>query len=260
MDIFNFDPVTFFSFLLTLMRVSVLIFLMPFYGGDPIPTTIKVMVSLVLTLAIWPQLSLPGDQLPANGFEIAVIMLGEIVLGLTLGLVVHFIFAGIQTGGELLGFQMGFTMVSVMDPVSGARISVTSHFLYSISLIIFLVLDGHLHLLQALALSFKLIPAGSFFIGGQLANTIIEFSAGIFVLAVKIAAPVMASLFMVELTLALMGRAAPQMNLMTMGFPIKIGVGFLFLSMLFGIMSGLMEEMIFGLGPLFGNLMRMSGL
>ena len=259
MDLFNFNPLTFFSFMLTLMRVSILMFLMPFFGGDTIPTTIKVMVCLVLSLAIWPQLSLPGWQLPAHGFDIALIMLGEVVLGLTMGLVVHFIFAGIQTGGEMLGFQMGFTMVSVMDPVSGARISATSHFLYSISLIIFLIFDGHLHLLRALALSFELVPAGSLFIGGQLTHTIIDLSAGIFVLGVKIAAPVMAALFMVELTLALMGRAAPQMNLMTMGFPIKIAVGFFFLSLLFSIMAGLMEELIVELGPLFENLMKMSG-
>ena len=259
MDLFNFDPLTFFSFLLTLMRVSILTFLMPFFGGDTIPATIKVMVCLVLSLAIWPQLSLPGWQLPAHGFDIALIMLGEVVLGLTMGLVVHFIFAGIQTGGEILGFQMGFTMVSVMDPVSGARISATSHFLYMISLILFLIFDGHLHLLRALALSFELIPAGSLFIGEQLTRTVIELSGQIFVLAIKIAAPVMAALFMVELTLALMGRAAPQMNLMTLGFPIKIAVGFFFLSMLFSIMAGLMEELIVNLGPMFANLMRMSG-
>ena len=79
-----------------------------------------------------------------------------------------------------------------------------------------------------------------------------------FALALKIAAPVMAAIFMVELALALMGRAAPQMNLMTLGFPIKIAVGFFFIGMLFSVLSLKMEDIVIELGPMFDNLMRMG--
>ena len=258
MDIFAFDITTFASFLLTLMRVSLVVFLLPFYGGDTIPTTVKGALCLVMTMALWPHLSFSGELLPMHPLGIMVIMLGELILGLMLALCVHFLFAAIQTGGQIMGFQMGFTMVTVADPLSGAQVSVTSHLLYMVSLLVFLVLDGHLHLLRALADSFALIPPGGLRIGGQLTGDILSLSGTMFSLAVQIAAPVIAALFMVELALALMGRAAPQMNLLTLGFPAKIAVGFFFIGMLFTVMALRMEDEILGLGPMFRAIMQMA--
>ncbi len=258
MDIFGFSAADFTSFLLTLIRVSLVVFLLPFYGGENIPPTVKGALCIVLTMALWPHLSFPGGLFPAAPPAIIILVLREALLGLMLGLCVHFIFAGIQTGGQLLGFQMGFTMVTLADPTSGAQISVTSHLLYTVSLMVFLVLDGHLHLLRALADSFALIPPGGLAVSRTATGDMIELSAGMFSLAVKIAAPVLVALFMVELALALMGRAAPQMNLLTMGFPIKIAVGFFFIGTLFTIMAQHMEDLIIGLGPMFHNLMRMA--
>ena len=256
MDIFHFDAATFMSFLLTLMRVSLVVFMLPFYGGETIPVTVKGALCLVLTMALWPHLSFDGRLFPGHPLSIAVLMLSEGLLGLVLGLAVQFIFAGIQTGGELMGFQMGFTMVTMVDPLSNSQVSVTSNLLYMVSLVVFLVLDGHLHLLRALADSFALVPPGGLVVSPPLARDMLALSGGMFVLALKIAAPVMASLFMVELALALMARAAPQMNLLTLGFPIKIAVGFFFLSMLFTVLANHMEEVIIGLGPMFDYLMR----
>ena len=258
MDIFAFNPATFTSFLLTLMRVSLVVFMLPFYGGDYIPAMVKAALSLVLTLAIWPHLSFPGELMPAHPLALMVMLLMEGMLGLTLGLCVHFIFAGIQTGGEILGFQMGFTMVTLADPMSGSQVSITSHLLYMVSLLVFLALDGHLHLLRALSESFTLIPPGGLRISGQLLGDVLELSGGMFSLAIKIAAPVIAALFMVELTLALMGRAAPQMNLLTLGFPVKIAVGFFFIGVLFTTLSLQMEDMIIELGPMFIHLMKVG--
>ncbi len=258
MDIFAFNSETLLSFLLTLMRVSLIVFLMPFYGGETIPAPVKAALCLILALALWPHLSFPAGMFPAHPLGIIVILLGELILGMTLGMCVHFIFAGIQTGGELLGFQMGFTMVSLVDPLSGARVSITSHLLYMVSLLTFLTLDGHLHLLRALAESFTLLPPGGLTMRGNLVDNVLSLSGGMFVLAVKIAAPVMAAIFMVELALALMARAAPQMNLLTLGFPIKIAVGFFFIGLLFTVLSLRMEDTIIELGPMFSNLMRMG--
>ncbi len=260
MDIFAFSAADFMSFLLTFLRCSIMIFLLPFYGGEQtIPNPVKVAVCLVLTLTIWPKLSLPAAAFPAHPLGLALVLLGEVIMGMTLGMVVNFIFAGIQTGGGLLGTQMGFTMVTLADPSTSEQTTVTSYFLNMVAMLIFLMLDGHLHLLNALSDSFALVPPGGLTINAPLTSSVIELSAGIFVLALKVAAPVMASLLLVELALALMGRAAPQMNLLTMGFPIKIAVGFFFMGILFTIISTLMEDLIMDLGPLFHNLMRMGG-
>jgi len=256
MDIFAFNAATFLSFLLTLMRVSLVVFLMPFWGGEYFPPTVKAAVCLMLTMAVWPHLSFPGVLMPAHPWELGVMLFSELILGMMMGLCVHFIFAGIQLGGEIMGFQMGFTMMTLADPASGSQVSITSHILHMVSLVVFLSLDGHLHLLRAMADSFSLIPPGGIRLSGVLTGDILALSGGMFVLAVKIAAPVMAAILMVELTLALMGRAAPQMNLLTLGFPAKIAVGFLFMGLLFTTLSLHLEEIIVGLGPMFDNIMR----
>jgi flagellar biosynthetic protein FliR len=258
MDIFAFNPADLLSFLMTLMRVSLVLFLMPFYGGEYIPAQVKAALSIVLTMALWPQVSFPGALAPASAGGIVIMLLGELVLGLILGLSVYFIFAAIQTGGQIIGFQMGFTMATLADPSSGEQISISSHLMYTVALIIFLALDGHLHMIRGLADSFALIPPGGLRITESLTTGVLELSAGMFSLAIKIAAPVIAALFMAELTLALMGRAAPQMNLLTMGFPIKIAVGFFFMGILFTTMSQSMEELILDLGPMFRRIMEVA--
>ncbi|MDR0338894.1 MAG: flagellar biosynthetic protein FliR, partial [Desulfovibrio sp.] len=232
MDLFAFNASSLFGFMLTLIRVSLVVFLLPFWGGDYIPAQVKAALCFVLTMALWPHLSFPGELMPGHPFAVAVMILAELVLGLTLGLCVTFIFTGVQVGGEIMGFQMGFTMMTLADPTSGAQVSITSHVLYMVTLLVFLALDGHVHLLRALADSFALIPPGGVTITGPLTGDILTLSGTMFSLAVRIAAPVIAALFMVEMTLALMGRAAPQMNLLTLGFPAKIGVGFFFIGIL----------------------------
>ncbi|MCL1939326.1 MAG: flagellar biosynthetic protein FliR [Desulfovibrionaceae bacterium] len=259
MDIFAFNADTLMSFLLTLTRVSLVVFLLPFFGGDYIPVLVKAALALVMAMAVWPHLSFPGALFPSHPWNIALMVLGEAVLGLIMGLCVSFIFAGIQTGGEIMGFQMGFTMMTLADPASGNQASITSNLLHLVTLVVFLALDGHLHLLRALSGSFALVPPGSLRIGGALTGDILTLSGGMFSLAVKIAAPAIAALFMVELTLALMGRAAPQMNLLTLGFPVKIAVGFFFMGIMFTTLSLHMEEIIIGLGPMFDRIMALAG-
>ncbi|GFM35268.1 flagellar biosynthetic protein FliR [Desulfovibrio subterraneus] len=254
MDLFNFNTTEFFSFLLTFMRLSLVVFMLPVFGGESAPKSVKAALCIVLTLALFPALAIKGQAMPEHPFDLIRIMASEAVLGLVLALAVDFIFAGIQTGGQILGFQMGFTMINVADPLTGTTVSITSHFLYLVSLLTFMTLNGHLHMLRALAQTFEAIPPGQLVIGPAIVHQILDLSGIMFTLAVKIAAPVMAALFLVELALALMGRAAPQMNLLQLGFPLKIGVGFFFMGLLFTIMSRRIGDFIIEIGPLFSHL------
>ena len=246
------------SFVLTLVRISLLVFLLPFYGGENIPVPVKGALCIVLSLALWPHLSFDALYLPAHPFGFLLLILGELLVGLMLGLYVYFIFAGVQTAGQLMGFQMGFTMMQLADPLSGAQLPGTSHLLYMVALVIFLTLDGHLYLLQALTSSFAIMPPGGFVPRPVLISEIIRLSAQMFILAVKIAGPILAALFLVELALALMAKAAPQMNLLVIGMPLKIAVGFFFMFIVFTLLGRTIEESIYDLGPLFRNLLRMS--
>lgn len=244
------------SFLLTFMRVSILLFLLPFFGGETIPMQVKAALCLVFTIAIWPGTALQAAVFPAHPGNIIIMLLGELVLGLGMGLMVNFVFAGIQLGGQIIGFQMGFSMLSIGDPSTSQQLIVTSFILNIVTMTIFLAMDGHLYMLSALMNSFKLVAPGGLLIDARSLQDMLVLSSNMFVLALKIAGPIIACLFMVELALALMARSAPQMNLLVLGFPIKIGVGFLFFSIMFSLISLYLDEFVGSIGPMFNNYMR----
>lgn len=254
MDLFNFEYKTIFSFFLTFIRLSIVLFLLPFFGGSSLPNQIKAALCLVLTFGLWPALSFPNPVLPAHPFSLTLMILGELILGVLLSLLTNFIFAAIQTGGTLISFQIGFSMVNAVDPLSGVSEAALSHFLYMTSLLVFLSINGHLLLLKALSSSFYLIPPGELLLNPEITKHIISLSGQIFLLAIKIAAPVIAAVFLADLALALVSKAAPQMNVLIIGFPVKIMLGFIFIGVLFALLATAMENFTSKLGLEFNQI------
>lgn len=256
MNIYNYDPNTVLSLLLTMMRVSIVMFMLPIFSTNNIPVAVKGAITLVFTLGVWPHLALPGTLMPAHPFDMALIMLGEVIIGLVLGLAINFLFMGIQSGGELLGFQMGFTMIQFADPLTGNQTGIASYFLWMVAILTFLAMDGHLYMIKGFAASFSILPPGSLYIGENILWEVLALSAQVFVLALKIAAPVMVAIFMVEVALGLVARTSPQIHIMEFGFPVKIGVGFFFLGLMLLIMSNQIADFIKGMDAMMSNLMR----
>ncbi|MEG2139942.1 MAG: flagellar biosynthetic protein FliR [Bilophila sp.] len=259
MDLFNFDPNMFLGFLLTFIRISIVLFMLPIFSVDGLPTQWKAAICMILTLVLYPKLGLPGTLMPTHPFGIALILVGEVFMGLVLGLAVNFFFAGIQSGGEILAMQMGFSMITLADPLSGNNTGLIAHFLYMVATLIFLALDGHLYLIKAFSYSFHVVPPGGLMIREVLLTQVVELSSMVFVFGVRIAAPVMAALFLTEVALGLMTRAAPQIQIMEVGFPLKICVGFFFVGLLFVIISEETRRFIIGLDGMFLNLLRSMG-
>lgn len=256
MDIFNFDPAIFLGFLLTFMRISLVVFMLPVFTTEGLPAVWKASMCLILTMAMWPRVSLPAEAIPTHPFAIVLLMTGELLIGFTLGLVTRFFFIGIQMGGDLLAFQMGFTMITLADPSSGSSTGMVSYFLNMVATLIFLTLDGHLYILKVFADTFTVVPAGGFGMSWSLMTQVLSLSSTMFVFAIRIAAPVLAALFMIEMALALMTRSAPQVQIMQFGFPIKIAAGFFFLSTLFVIVGQEARQYILNLEGLFANVLH----
>lgn len=231
-------------------------FMLPVFGSESIPKTVKAALTIVVTLAIWPQVSFGGSLMPASPYQIALMILGELILGLVLNIIITVIFAAIQSGGNFIGVQMGFSMVNILDPVTGTNEAVTAHFLYMCALLIFLALNGHLYMISGLAETFKYIPPGELLISPTLYTQVITISQKLFVLAVQVASPIIASIFVVDLALALIGKMAPQMNVLMLGFPIKILVGFIFLGMVFTVLGIYMSHFVAGIPEYMLNIIK----
>lgn len=256
MDIFQFDPAVFLGFILTFIRTSLVLFLLPFFGGNSIPNTAKAALCLVITLTFFPHFGFTGENFPAHPLLMILMVLSEVILGIAMGLLVKFQFAAIQTGGQIIGFLMGFSMVNTVDPLTGTSEGAVAHFLYMVTLLTFLSLNGHLHLLAAFGESFKMIPPGGLVITPPLVEQVLAFSGTMFLLAVKIAAPIMGAILLVDVALALIGRAAPQMHIMLIGFPVKITVGFFFLGLIFQLASTYIDHFIGGMDRMYLQLFQ----
>ncbi len=259
MNLLQFDPNVIFGFLLTLMRMSVVLFLLPFFGATLVPNAIKGALCFVMALAVYPMLSFPGAIMPANPWMLALMFLGEVIMGLLLNILVSFLFAAVQSAGAVMGFSMGFTLMNSIDPMTGASESGLGHLMNQVTTMLFLSLNGHLILIGALAQSFELVPPGGLLISAALGEHIVAFSGQILVMAVKIAAPIMASIFLVDLALALVARAAPQMNVLFIGFPLKVGVGFLFMTLVFAALVIYVGQFIDELVPMYRLVLKASG-
>ena len=259
MDIFNFDMHAVFSFFLTFFRISIVLFLLPFFGGQNIPNTVKAALCIVLALTLWPQLSFSGYMLPENGWSLLLVFMGELILGLILGLIVNIVFSGVQVAGEIISFQMGLSMMTMVEPSSGTSTSVLSNFLYLFTLVVFLLLDGHIIMMHGLSESFGLVPPGALLISPYLTGDILKFSAQLFIIGLKVSAPVLISLFLVEVGLAMVARMAPQMNVLILGFPLKVGVGFFFFGLILSLMPNYLHSFIVEMVDMFSMLLRMPG-
>lgn len=229
MDILSLiTPQVFKPFFLILVRVSTFMFLFPIFNSRVFPVLIKVFLSLVITMLLYPVLKIDVSVFPTNMIETLIMFFSEFVVGFSIGLSVSIFFAAVQFAGQLIGFQMGFSMINVIDPQSGSNISLVEQFAYWLVLLMFLIFNGHHLLIYSLTKSFELIAVGSIVFKKIVITKFFDMSFQIFVLGFKIGAPAIAALFFVNVGFGIMGKFAPQMNVMLVTFPVNIAVGLIF--------------------------------
>lgn len=210
-------------FILIFLRVSAIIITIPILGNASVPMRVKGGLSVVVALLLVPFVQY--DAVPIKLPMLVVQMCGEVLIGIVIGFAGRILFAGVQLAGQLVGFQMGFAIVNVVDPVSSSQVSIIAQFQYLLALLIFLAVNAHHIFLYAIAESYQVIPPLGFHYSGPLMESIIELSKSIFVVAVKTGAPVMAILLFASVGLGLISRTVPQINVFIVGFPLKIAMG-----------------------------------
>lgn len=218
------------SYLLILMRVAPVLFLMPVFSSRSLPGLVKIGLALTAGLVFLPGVQIDPRLFPEDPYSFALFLLAELMIGFILGLSVKIIFAGIQMGGELAAFQMGMAMANVLDPQSEVNAPVVSQFLHLLGLILFLAVDGHHWFFQALGQSFLVLAPGEIHLQAGMYRHYLHLSANLFVIAVKIAAPVMAVLTFTQISMGILAKAVPQVNILMTSFPLTIGIGLFFLA------------------------------
>lgn len=220
-----FSPAEFMSFVLILIRVSIILFLVPIFGSILIPAQIKIALALVLSLVLSTTLKVEVGAFPTEVIGFVPLVLGEVVMGLALSLLIRTIFAGVQIAGQYIGYQMGFAVANVMDPQTGEQVSILAEFSYLLALVVFLAVNGHYIIIKGLAESFNLVPPGRLSLSPVVFDQISGAAAQMFVIGVKIGAPAMAVLFFIKVSMGIVAKSVPQMNVLFVGLPLYILVG-----------------------------------
>ncbi|MBW1741213.1 MAG: flagellar biosynthetic protein FliR [Deltaproteobacteria bacterium] len=242
-------------FIFILLRVSAMVVTIPIIGNRVVPVRIKAGLSLMIAFLLFPFIKI---NLPYLGiFSLIGGMIGEVIIGIIIGLAGRLAFAGVQIAGQLIGFQMGFAIVNVFDPITSEQVSIMAQFQYLIAILIFLAVDGHHVFLYAIAESYRIIFPLDFHFSAELAQSIIEISKDIFIIAVKIGAPIITALLMTSIGFGLIVRTVPQINILIVGFPLKIAIGLILIGLTLPLFIKIMSMVFLNFGDKLNILLHL---
>src|SRR5579875_2995443 len=211
------------AFLAISVRLTGLMLFAPFFGSVSIPPRIKAALVIVLSFVLYPTLA------PRFGASLMdhwpLIVLGELLIGAVIGIATNLVFDAVQMAGQVLSTQMGFSLVSLLDPQTQADSTVIAMFHQMIAMLIFLRLDVHLLLLRAIGASFQLLPPGGVHLSGSFVLSSVRAAGAVFALGLQIAAPVFSATFLTDIVLGLLGKTSSSLPLMLLGPPVKTLLG-----------------------------------
>lgn len=218
---------SFFGLALLLVRPGMIVMATPFFGALNAPAHIRVGLTMLLAVLMAVASPMP-PSLPATG--LAVVILRELAIGLAIAMSVRLLVAGAEFAGHFVGYQIGLSLGSLIDPQSGVRNNVLALLYANVLVVLCLATNVHHAVLRALADSYVQLPVGLGAIGDTVASSVASILGVIFVIGLRIAAPVVVVLLLVEVALGLLARVAPSLNVIIAGAPVRLIAGLLVLA------------------------------
>lgn len=241
-------------FMLILFRMSAMFISSPFFNSRNIPAMVKAGLAMGFAWILMPMVAdvFPPVMPDMSVFSLFTAILGELVIGLTIGFTLQVLLGGIQLAGHFMDVQIGFAMSRVLDPVSDTENTTMSQFLYMSSVLIFLSINGHYHVITAIVDSFKMVPPFTVEAWGQpMLDQTLALGWHLFNIGMRVAMPVLAALITVNVVFGLFARLVPQMHVFIVAMPVKIMVGIIFVGIIISFMPGFLRDLFIKLKELF---------
>lgn len=237
------------------VRISAALLVVPLFGARNVNVRARLALGLLLALIVAPQLATQPtvDPLSLGGLVVA---MRQILIGVAMGFILQMVFSALTQAGEYIALSMGLGFASAVDPVGGVQVPMISQFLTILATLIFLALNGHLVLIELLIRSFETFPVTGAGLTTDELWAVIGFGSQMFSGAVLIALPAMASLLLVNLAMGVVTRAAPQLNIFAVGFPVTILAGFLILILTLPALSVRIGELLLAAFALIQQITR----
>jgi flagellar biosynthetic protein FliR len=214
-------------FVLILGRVSAFFAVLPLWSFRGIPMHIRAAVALIVSVVFAVLLPPQAGVVPGHWLAAVLVMVREVLCGLALGLAVALVFAAIRQTGEILQIQMGLADAEIIDPLSGNESDPVALLFEMAFLVLFLAAGGHHLLLAMIMRSYEAFPIGHAPTAAVMADSVLQAGSLMLMFGLKLAAPLLAGFLLLSVTLAVLARALPEMNILLASLPLRVGLGFI---------------------------------
>jgi flagellar biosynthesis protein FliR len=239
-----------FAFALVLTRISAFFLVLPVFGWKTIPVQVKVAAAVLLSVFFYCVTPLPPGLAGASTLTMILLLAGESIYGLALGLVIALLFSVVQLSGRIMEQQMGFTMAEIVDPLTEDETSPFAGLLDMVFVLLFLGANGHHLFLIALSKSYHAFPSGTAPTIGLLTGGVLDTGTAMFVAALRLAAPMLAAFLVLMVALALLARLVPEMDILFLSMPVRVMLGLIMASMFLPFLNSFVSEMADWMGKL----------
>lgn len=214
------------------LRIIGMMVAAPVLGHQSIPMVARIFIAFVLAYITFMTIDKSKISFDVTLATIFVNSAKEIITGLIMGFALNFVFYGISYAGHMIGYEMGLMHAEVLNPMNEVNNNVVGEAIFYVSMMLFILINGHHHLISAVVSSFKIIPIAKYTITESLVDLIVKYAFVVFTIAFKIAAPIMVSFFLIHIAEGIIARVIPHIQIFYISQPLKIGLGLAFLSIL----------------------------
>ena len=250
----------FYGVMLIFLRVAAIVFSAPVLDTNTIPAVFKAGLALAVSILLLPAVDTVVTVKDLSLMTFVIGVFSEIAIGVTIGLSVKLLFAGIQLAGQVVGYQMGFAVANVVDPATSAQIPILAQFYNLTAMLVFLAINAHHLFFSALVDSYTILPPLSMHISPQLVGMMMRLAANMFVVAVKVGAPLIAVMLMVSVALGMVARTVPQIHIFIVAMPLKIVIGLVFLLMVSPYLTAYLIDLFSSYQVTLFDLIRLMAL
>jgi len=238
------------GFVMVLTRISAFFIVLPVFGWKSIPARIKVAITVLLTIFFSMITPLAINSREVSVLEAILLLANEATYGLALGLIVYLVFATVKFSGRIIERQMGLAMAEILDPLTGERAQPLGMLLETIFILLFLSANGHHMFLLIISRSYETFPAGSIPTMPVLVGGVINAGSTLLVAGLRLAAPILAAFLVLMVALAVLARIVPEMNILFISLPLRVGLGLLMAAIFVPFINGFVAEFADWMGKL----------
>lgn len=216
--------------LFVFLRIAGVIFIAPIFGHGSIPVIAKIFLAIVITYMLMFLVKDFQFNQEQGLLMLALTGAKELITGMIIGFAFNIVLWGIAFGGMIIGQETGFGVAAIFNPSVEFENNIIGDFYYLIALMVFLLINGHHFIIQSIHSSLKLIPLGTYVIDGDVLREVVKYAGGVFVIAIKIAAPILVSFFLVHVAMGVISRMIPQMQVFFVALPLQMILGLMLIA------------------------------